>query len=200
MSESAASSKDYTERLVRLQSAVWKRLLNVQAPYRYNLRRLKPGFVLEIGCGIGRNLEHLRGTGVGIDTNAYSVEVARSAGWHAFTIEEFDHSEFNRPERFDSLLLSHVAEHMSYAQLVECIRRYLPNLKKTGRLLLITPQEKGYRSDPTHVEFMDFDKLGRLLQLLGFDVERSYSFPLPRWTGRFFIYNEFVVIGRRSAG
>jgi SAM-dependent methyltransferase len=198
MTEPAESSKEYTERLVRLQNAAWKKLIDVQAPYRYNLRRLRPGFVLEVGCGIGRNLEHLRGEGVGIDTNPHSVEVARARGLKAFTLEDFDKSEYDQPEMFDSLLLSHVAEHMPYAQLLDCIRRYLPALRQTGRILLITPQEVGYRSDPTHVEFMDFDKLGRLLQSLGFEVERSYSFPFPRWVGRVFIYNEFVVVGRRA--
>ena len=71
--------REYTERLVRLQRAPWKRWLDVQAPYRWNLRRLHPGFTLEVGCGIGRNLEHLRGHGVGLDHNAHSVAAARDS-------------------------------------------------------------------------------------------------------------------------
>jgi SAM-dependent methyltransferase len=197
MPRETLSNKDYAERLVRLQNAGWKKLLDVQAPYRRNLRRLEPGFVLEIGCGIGRNLEHLGGSGVGIDTNPYAVEVARENGLQAFTSADFAKSAFNQPERFDSLLLSHVAEHMTFAELAECVRGYLPALKHTGRILLITPQEVGYRSDPTHVEFMDFAKLAELLQAVGFEVERSYSFPFPRWIGKLFVYNEFVVVGRR---
>ena len=50
----------------RLQSKEtwWKQLLDVQRPYRANLRRLDMGFVLEVGCGIGRNLLSLRKIGI----------------------------------------------------------------------------------------------------------------------------------------
>ena len=84
-------TEQYADRLVRLQTARWKRWLDVQAPFRWNLRRLDPGFTLEIGCGIGRNLLHLRGQSVGVDTNAHCVGAARGRGLTAFTPEEFRH-------------------------------------------------------------------------------------------------------------
>src|SRR5262245_7515058 len=105
--------REYTERLLRLQSVRWKRVLDVQAPYRWNLRRLEPGFTLEIGCGIGRNLLHLRGNGVGTDTNPYSIEVCRSRGLTAFTPAEFAETEYAAPGTFETILFSHVAEHMT---------------------------------------------------------------------------------------
>ena len=54
----------------------WKRWLDVQAPYRWNLRRLALGFTLDLGCGTGRNLAHLGGHGVGVDPNARIMAVA----------------------------------------------------------------------------------------------------------------------------
>lgn len=60
--------------------------------------------------------------------------------------------------------------------------------------MLITPQEAGYESDVTHVEFMDDVKLRRLCDAIGLRVDRDYSFPLPRFAGRIFTYNEFVVV------
>src|SRR5690349_17057220 len=53
------SGADYAARLHALQGKRWKRLLNVQAPYQWNLRRRHLGRTLEIGCGIGRNLASL---------------------------------------------------------------------------------------------------------------------------------------------
>ena len=46
---------------------------------------------------------------------------------------------------------------------------------------------------------MDFIRLARIADRLGFQPERSFSFPFPRWVGRFFRYNEFVVVSRKPA-
>jgi SAM-dependent methyltransferase len=190
--------REYAERLIRLQTARWKQLLHVQAPYGWNLRRIRSGLVLEIGCGIGRNLMHLRGKAVGLDHNVFAVAYARSRGLTAFTPEEFAASEYNVPETFDSLLLSHVAEHMSFDDLVALLREYRPLLKGAGRLILICPQERGFGSDATHVEYMDFEKLRSAASETGFGVDREYSFPFPRFMGRVFIYNEFVSLSTKS--
>ena len=121
------SRRGIRERLIRLQTARWKRWLDVQALFRWNLRRLKPGFTLDIGCGIGRNLLHLPGQGVGVDTNEHCVRAARARGLTAFTPDEFRRSaEYNRPDRFDSILLAHVAEHMTEDQVVALLQEYEP--------------------------------------------------------------------------
>ena len=53
----------YADRLQTLEQARWKQLLDVQAPYRWNIRRLGLGRTLDVGCGLGRNLAHLGGAG-----------------------------------------------------------------------------------------------------------------------------------------
>lgn len=189
--------REYCERLVRLQHSRWKTLLRVQAPYRWNLRRLEPGFTLEVGCGIGRNLRHLDGNAVGVDTNPYVVAAAREAGFRAFTPEEFAASEWNRAGAFDSLLLAHVAEHMRREQLLELVQEYLSHLRSGGKLILITPQEAGFRTDSTHVEFMDLHLLRGVSDELGLLPVREFSFPFPRVFGRVFAYNEFVSVNRK---
>jgi SAM-dependent methyltransferase len=195
--ESDTRSREYTDRLVRLQRAPWKRLLRVQAPYRWNLRRLRPGFTLEVGCGIGRNLEHLDGNAVGLDLNPFSVAEARRAGLRAFTPAEFEASSWCRPGAFDSLLLSHVAEHMRREELLALLRDHLVYVRPGGLLILVTPQEVGFRSDPSHVEFLDLAALRSVADALGLEPVRDYSFPFPRSFGRLFVYNEFVSVSRR---
>lgn len=196
MNSDATREPAYAERLAGLQTARWKRWLDVQAPYRWNIRRLAQGFTLDIGCGIGRNLLHLRGQGVGIDTNEQCVRMARARGLMAFTPGEFSGSEYNRPGRFDTILLAHVAEHLVEPDVVGLLQQYEPLVRPGGQLILIAPQEAGFASDATHVEFMDFERLSRIARALGFRPERIFSFPFPRWAGRLFTYNEFVVVGR----
>lgn len=188
------SSDAYAERLQTKESVWWKRLLRVQAVYRRNLRRLEPGFTLDVGCGLGRNLGHLDGNGVGVDHNPAAVAEAKRRGFEAFSPADFAVSPYAEPGRFDSLLLAHVVEHMRFDEAVKLVRRYLPYLGARGKLILICPQEAGFRSDSTHVEFADFEVLQSLCDELGLKVDRTYSHPLPRSVGRWFRYNEFVVV------
>lgn len=190
-------SHEYAQRLERLEGAWWKRALDVQRPYRWNLRRLQPGFVLDVGCGIGRNLSHLDGLGVGVDHNPASVATCRERGLTACTADEFAGSDYARPGAFDSLLCSHVVEHMTAAEARGLIAAYLPYVKDTGRVILITPQERGFASDATHVEFADFAYLEALAAASGLRVDTRRSFPFPRVVGKVFTYNEFVVVARR---
>ena len=188
---------DYAERLRTLEGVWWKRLLNVQAPYRWNLRRLHLGRTLDVGCGIGRNLLNLGPDSVGVDHNPDSVATARARGLRAYTVEEFLASEYAKLGAFDSMLVAHVVEHMSEADAKGVVGMYLDYLRPGGRVLFITPQERGFASDHTHVRFCGFEEVAALARDLGLTVERQYSFPFPRWMGKVFTYNEFNVLARK---
>jgi SAM-dependent methyltransferase len=191
-------SDAYAARLVTHQGVWWKRLLRVQAVYQWNLRRHRLGRTLDIGCGLGRNLVSLEPGSVGVDHNPTSVAHARSAGLPAFTVEEFLAGPEARPGSFDSLLLAHVVEHMTREQARELLSAYLPYLRPGGRVLFICPQEKGYASDETHVAWTDGPALQQLARDCGLEPERWRSFPFPRAAGRFFTYNEFLVVARAA--
>jgi SAM-dependent methyltransferase len=188
----------YTARLRDLEGRGWKQRLDVQAPYRWNLRRLHPGHTLDVGCGIGRNLSHLRGAGVGVDHNPASVAEARARGLTAYTPEEFARAPEARPGGFDSLLVAHVLEHLEVDAARDLLTTYLPYVREGGRVIVITPQEAGFRSDATHVRFVDPAAAALLLGDQGWRVVERRSFPFPRIVGRVFPYNEFVVVGERD--
>lgn len=195
--QSGTESNHYTQRLQNLSGAQWKRLLNVQAPYQWNLRRLQLGATLDVGCGIGRNSSSLGFGSVGVDHNPFSIEQCRRQGIEAYLSDDF-FARFPEGSRlFDSLLIAHVFEHMSFEQDVAVLKQYTPYLKPRGRAVFITPQEAGYASDSTHVEFMPFERLKQIAQAAGLSTERAYSFPFPRFVGRFFKYNEFVLVARK---
>jgi SAM-dependent methyltransferase len=188
---------DYTERLQRRGEAPWKRWLNVQAPYRWNLRRHRLGVTLDIGCGIGRNLVSLRAGSIGVDHNATSVQATRERGLDALTVHEWERVRDEYREAFDGLLLAHLIEHLTPPQARELLESYLPALKPGGKALFICPQERGYASDDTHVTWTTGLDLQRLAVACGLVPGQWKSFPLPRAAGRWFTYNEFTLLARK---
>jgi len=189
---------DYTERLITAEGARWKQVLDVQRLYRRNLARTCIGQVLEVGCGVGRCLRALPGRSLGVDHNEASVQVARSRGHQAMTTEEFLASDRAKEGAFDTLLLAHVLEHMDETGGDELVTSYLPYVRRGGRVVAITPQERGYPTDPTHVRWVDFTVLDAMSSRLGLRPMQRRSFPFPRPVGRIFTYNEFVYVAELS--
>jgi 2-polyprenyl-3-methyl-5-hydroxy-6-metoxy-1,4-benzoquinol methylase len=192
------TEKAYTKRLVALQRKSWKSMTDVQRPYRWNLRRLKPGKTLDVGCGIGRSLAALPNGSIGIDHNPHSVDIVNRMGLVGFLPEDFRNSVHYIPGGYDSVLLCHVLEHMSQDEGTRLIKEYTPLVKLGGSAILICPQEKGFMIDDTHIAFLEIEALCSMLTIAGYTVEKTYSFPLPRIFGRIFTYNEFVVVGRKT--
>lgn len=186
------NSSEYTRRLARVQGARWKRY--VPNPYRTWLRGLHLGFTLDVGCGLGRSLRYLDGNGVGVDHNAEFVAECRKRGLTAFTPEQFRGSAYAAPATFDSMICMHVLEHLQPGQGRELLATYLPTVRPGGRIVLATPQERGWNSDPTHTLRVDGDDLSDLARGLGLITSSWTSFPLPRWAGKLFIYNEFQLV------
>ena len=193
----ATKGFDYTDRLETLTGKSWKKVLNVQAPYRWNLKRLTLGRTLDVGCGIGRNLGNLSADSVGVDHNKTSVEVARKQGYNAYTVDEFTRNKRQFPkESFDSMLLAHVLEHVTTSEGKKIIKEYLPYIKE--KVVVICPQKKGFASDETHINFLTHKDIEKILVSCGLVVAKSYSFPFHKKTGDYFTYNETVVVATRT--
>lgn len=193
------ATKDYAHRLSRLSGLRWKKLLNVQLPYAVHTRRVCTGSVLDIGCGIGRNLGHLRGRGTGVDHNAEAVRLARLRGYEAYTDAEFFEETHLQDRRWDTVLMSHILEHLSRNEIDTLFETYAPFLVPGGRLVIICPQEWAYARDITHTTFLDTSALLSIAESHDFAALSAYSFPWPRWAGRWMPYGEFVVVAERAS-
>lgn len=195
--DTGTQGEAYTARLVEREGAWWKRVLNVQAPYQWNLRRYDLGTTLDVGCGLGRNLVSLPAGSVGVDHNAQSVQVARERGFTAATVEEFHAGPLARQEGYDALLFAHIVEHVPEEAAEGLVNEYLPYLRRGGKVLFICPQERGYASDPTHVAWTTGDDLQSLARAVGLEPVSNKSFPFPRAVGKVFLYNEFNVLATK---
>lgn len=196
-SKNYTQNSNYSDYLLAREGCLWKRVFKVQLPYRLHLWFLNTGKTLDVGCGIGRNLAFLK-DGFGVDHNLNCVDICRLRGFSASLPEDFHAAADDYLKVFDTIFFSHVLEHMSLADAKKVLMEYLPYLKSGGRIIILAPQEAGYFSDHTHVSFFDFEAAEFLLQGLGANVVKKYSFPFPRFFGRFFKYNEFVTISEIS--
>jgi len=188
-----STDAEYAVRLRRLEGRWWKRWL--PNPYRWHIRHVAVGDVLDVGCGIGRCLAYLHRVPhrhVGVDPNVEAVAEARRRGFDARVPDELLAEEPR--SRFDTLLCSHVLEHLQPADAAELLRTWIPFVRKGGRAVLICPQARGQGSDPTHVTLMDERRLRMLCTAVGMRVDHVRSFPFPRWAGRWWVHNETVVV------
>jgi SAM-dependent methyltransferase len=191
------TSEWYTKRMTGLGAKLGFIRWAHSIVYRRHIRGLVTGRVLDVGSGIGSNLRFLGSDSVGVDHNAHSVEETKARGLTAYTPDEMHGRAGDFKETFDSILCAHVMEHMDRESGVALLEEYLPYLKTTSRIVLIMPQEAGYRTDPTHVRLVDFDAARDLVEAVGFTVRRSFSWPLPRKYGPKLSSNEFVVMAER---
>lgn len=196
---SSTTDDDYAHRLARLQGARWKRVLHVQAPYLWQLRRQHLGRTLEIGCGVGRNLRTLAPGSLGVDHNPTTVGIARWRGFDAVTPEQFQARHYP-PASFDGLLFSHVLEHVTAQDGERLLDEYLPFLRPGGRVFLVCPQRRGHDRDSSHVTYLDVAALTALARNAGLTPIRGRSFPLPGVFGGLFVYNESNVLAIKPVG
>ncbi len=124
---------------------------------------------------------------------------ARARGFDAYLADEFEASPRAVPGAFDSLLLAHVLEHMTPDEAVDLLRHYVPYVRPGGRVLIITPQEAGQRTDDTHVTFLDGPAVVDIATRSGLVGATFSSFPFPRAVGRVFPYNETVSVASTAS-
>lgn len=198
MAESEFGHDDlrYTQ---RLQAARWRNSQLIHGWFGRRAASLVRGRTLEVGCGIGRLLPYLGKDAVGIDTNPHSVAVAVREGLTALTAEEFPHSRFAIPGGYGTLLFAHVLEHMTTRRATNLVGTKLTYLTPGGRVVVIVPQEAGFRADPTHVESIDLPEIESIAQELALEVTEVSSFPFPRFLGRIFRFNETAAVLHRVA-
>ncbi len=119
--------------------------------------------VLDVGCGNGRYLELLASAGhrpTGVDANPATVERMRSQGYEVYAPSNLpDPSD----EGFDTVLMSHVVEHMTPDQMLETIDLYLGYLAPGGALVVASPlMYPGFYDDYDHVKPYTPQALARL--------------------------------------
>jgi YrbI family 3-deoxy-D-manno-octulosonate 8-phosphate phosphatase len=160
-----------------------QRLSDVSEEVRY-INSLRPGRMLDIGCGMGELLSAVQD-----QWEKYGLEVSEHAAREASRygrvfVGLLKDAPYER-EYFDLVVMHHVIEHLERPD--EEMERARALLKHRGKLIVATPDFDGamarrygpkYRllHDKTHVSLFSRVSLRQFLEDNGFEVERE-SFP-----------------------
>lgn len=154
---------------------------------------IEPGMrVLDYGCGDCASLLELKALGadpVGIEVDPTVRELAAALGVrvHVGSIERLTEPDAS----FDAVTLSQVIEHVTDPELL--LRQLHAKLKPGGMLSLTTPNSRSFTRRvlgnrwlhwhmPFHQNHFNAGALHRLLERVGFDIEKTSTFtPVPWW-------------------
>lgn len=150
------------------------------------LNELKPGKVLDVGCGDGKFLNLMRRLNwevYGLDFDPKAIESAKSK--YGLDLHTGDLQSANFPDNnFDAVTLSHVIEHVpDPIELLKEVRRVL---KPGGRLSVTTPNAHSFGHQqfqrywigldpPRHLQVFTLAALGKCAQQAGLGKVRTFS-------------------------
>jgi len=168
--------------------------------YLLDIRSYCTGKTIEFGCGTGELLELLPAGSVGYEVNTEAVNYCRSKNLNVefYNPAEDDYAFRNIPqETYLTFTMNHVLEHLEDPHLV--IKKIFESCNRLGikRIVFTVPGPKGFRSDKTHLTFIDqkyFRRYG-LFENHYFKLRMYKYFPINISSfGRIFTHNELRIV------
>ena len=165
--ESSTRDDAYADRLAAREGVWWKRLLDVQAPYRWNLRRHKPRADARRRVRPRPEPACVSPDSVGVDHNEAAIRECRRRGLHAYTSGEWTGAAERGHLRRDAAGPRGRARRRAgpIARGLSAVGAW----RREG--LHDLPPGARYASDPTHVRFSDGSYLEQLARDCGLSPE-----------------------------
>jgi len=183
----------------------------------YMLSRIHGQRILDYGCNTGyftRMIKHAHPSScvTGADINSYALKNARKKNPSINFLPT--HSIIRRKTLFDTIVLSHVIEHIHEREMF--LQQLVEKLSPAGRLIIAVPQER-IRGDATpiqlayncitlqfenpHVVKLNYEDMCHLLDKIDFKVdEMTYTNYLPPFTSQSPLWHRWsmVVVASRK--
>lgn len=168
--------------------------------YLNSAAKVLNGPTLDFGCGVGELLARLPEGSKGLEYNRASVDLCRRRGldvtWYDGYADNWQLSALPDSSRFQSMVLSHVLEHLEEPMMV--LRALLQSAKSIGvdRVLIIVPGRVGYDADATHRTYVDWEMLKNSIDIdCGYAIAEHRYFPFDSpGMGNWFRYQELQVL------
>ncbi len=175
----------------------------VRKAYLRKAASLVQGATLDFGCGVGELLRLLPPGSHGVEYNLDTVAHCRNAGLPVSFYDGFQDDwglDGLADFRFDSMILSHVLEHLDSPMRVLSRLSHASARLGVEHIVVIVPGAAGYAIDATHKTFVDEAMLRDegVLDQAGLRVSRLGYFPGNlRPLGNWFPHHELQVVFER---
>jgi trans-aconitate methyltransferase len=160
------------------------------------------GAIVDLGCGCGEFLAYckMKQRGArGIDSNTWFVDICSKRGLLA---ENGDIVTLagQQPASFPNAICDNVLEHLTIEEIDAFFGRISTVLAERGLLVCVVPEERGYKSDPTHKTFVTLDLISKLLVRRPLTIKKNYRHPFNMpFVGKMLYLNmRVVVLGKRG--
>ncbi|HLF18220.1 MAG TPA: class I SAM-dependent methyltransferase [Candidatus Omnitrophota bacterium] len=153
--------------------------------YMY-IKNLKPGRLLEVGCGNGEKLSLMKKRGwqvVGQEVDPIAAQNARSKYHCEIHVGPLEKIQF-KSDSFDAIILNHVIEHLHHP--IDTLKECRRILKKGGAIVAATPNTKSFGHAyfgrdwagidvPRHIHIFSPQSLRKMAEKTGFNNYKSWS-------------------------
>lgn len=141
------------------------------------LRQFSDKPIVDLGCGTGEFLRYLTIKNrkfSGIDNNQFLVNSCIRAG---FKVLMDDVTKLNTVSNVDNAVIDNVLEHLDLEQNDAFFSAIKSKMNKGGILVVIVPDKKGYKYDPTHKTFVNLDLIRQWCSKYDLTLEKNFRHP-----------------------
>jgi trans-aconitate methyltransferase len=135
--------------------------------------------IIDLGCGTGEFLKFLSMKGrqfSGIDNNPYLVQKCREMG---FDVQLDDVTRLSTiVEPVQNAIIDNVLEHLELQQIDLFFGAAKAKMAHGGILVVIVPDKKGYKYDPTHRTFVNKEIISSMCTKNKIELEDDFSHPI----------------------
>lgn len=157
-------------------------------------REVGEGPVVDLGFGAGAFLRFLKSKNracLGIDSNPKFVELAKDFDVGLDDITKL--ATLTAP--IENAVTDNVLEHLTPEQIKSFFKALSEKLSRTGRLIAIVPDAKGYEKDPTHQTFVTREFLEPICSAYNLTIEKYFCYPFnSRAVGKVFYLNMQILV------
>ena len=141
------------------------------------LRQFSNKAIVDLGCGTGEFLRYLtikKREFSGIDNNQFLVDTCVKAG---FKVLMDDVTKLETVTNTDNAVIDNVLEHLDLEQNDLFFKAIKSKMNKGGTLVVIVPDKKGYKYDPTHKTFVNPDLIQQWCKKNDLTLEKNFRHP-----------------------